>query len=254
MDALDRALGSLPMLDPPVALVDGVLSLVNSTDQLDAIDAAAADMLGLEPPDDLVASVLAAVDRTPQDAAVPAPANKPWWKWGVASLTAIAAASLLFFALPSPDSIGSPADFAVKGIQEDIGPGVSLRMTVVSDGELARLRRGDSYEAGSTLMFRVDDYSEGWLHLVRVDRDGVSLVHTQRSEGGTADLTTTGGALGYELETGESAAVFAVIRHDERLTQGDLASLAGSVDAKTVCDQARALGTRCAAERVEAVR
>ncbi|MFT7518500.1 MAG: hypothetical protein ACI9MC_000632, partial [Kiritimatiellia bacterium] len=94
----------------------------------------------------------------------------------------------------------------------------------------------------------------GWLHLVRVDSSDVDLIHTERVQSGQGDLRTPQGLVGYELEHGESTAVFVLIRHTRRLLPGDLEdALSVEVDSAKICAAVRGIGGRCAAELIEAV-
>ncbi len=203
--------------------------------------------------------MLARIDAEVGPVPVPANRRRPW-PW-IGGLLAAAAALLVgYVALPSGPVPGDPSDWIARG-EESIGPAVDLRLAVRSPtGEVARFRRDASYTAGDTLLFRYDAHVPGHLHLVRIDADGVVVIHQQAVGGtGTADLSgdleTGGGLVGYSMETGEAEAVFALIRTENPLAPDRLVrGLAVEPATDAVCAAARALGGRCAAERVEAVR
>jgi hypothetical protein len=220
---------------------------------LGLIDAAAATLPVLSAPPELADLLLAEVERTPQEQAPPA--NRPYKRWIMAVGALAAAAVVVFVLFPPADRVGDPDNMVPRGIIEEVHHPVTLRMAVqTSAGGTERFQRGHSYSEGETLLFRADHSQEGWVHLVRVDERGVRLLHTQPFEAGTSDLMTSGLPLGYELEKGESAAVFALVAHSESLDAQALAPLGAHVDPVEVCKVARALGAQCAAERVEEVR
>ena len=130
-----------------------------------------------------------------------------------------------------------------------------MRMTVrTHEGEVQRFARNKHYAPLNTLQFRYDASGDGWLHLVRVDHAGASLLHTQSIDSVSGDLQTIGGTVGYELEEGESAAVFALIRTSEPLDSASVdETFSVGIDVEAVCRAARQMGARCSAERVEAV-
>jgi len=248
-----------------------------SSDQLDAL---INELPSLEPPPGLDASILEQVARTPQDPpaespagspsqsplALPSmegtpepgssPANRPGRWWIVAGpLVALAAAVLVAFTvIPGQTGVGNPDDFTPRG-DVGAGPGLDLSMAVQTAMGTDRFQRGQAYEPGDTLLFRIDAYGEGHVTLVRVDREGAQVLHTQQVQAGTADLTTGGGRVGYAMEEGEESAVFAAIRTDVPLTAADVADgLSVEPTVEAVCAAAWELGGRCSAQRVEAVR
>jgi hypothetical protein len=230
------------------------------------------DLPDLAPPPELDVRILAAIATIPQDvpgpAVVdlpqpPAPANRsPRWWWGAAlAAAALAAAALLTIAaLPPADPVGNPQDWTARGDQ-GAGPGVDLRLAVRrgpaanEPGAIERFRRDTRYLGGDTLLFRYDAHADGWLALVRVTSTGAEVVHTQAVAAGSGELVTTGGLVGYELESGETASVFALIRADHPIDEAALVaglSVPAGADAQAaadaVCAAALALGARCAAE------
>ncbi|MFK7930662.1 MAG: hypothetical protein AB8H79_20920 [Myxococcota bacterium] len=239
------------------------------------LDSLVDDLPDLSPPPDLNALILEQISITPQDHVVPsveaphvaeqelelpAAANPTGRRWAwFAGPAMLAAAALLATVWVGPslfnmnDGIGDPADWTARGT-EGAGPGVDLMMAVQTPNGTDRFSRGASYEAGDTLMFRVDAHAAGTVYLVRVDSDGTELLHEQSVGTGAADLQTGGQVVGYELESGEPAAVFAVIRTDIPIEPRALVEgLSVPVDVGSVCAAAHTLGGRCSAERVEAV-
>lgn len=235
---LDRLIADLPELEPPPGLDDALLALIAQTPQ-DAPGTPEVTLPSMEAP----------------PLAQPQPANRPtrWWLF-VGPLVAVAAALLVAFTLvPTDDGIGDPADWTARG-DVGAGAGLDLSLAVQSANGVERFQRGQSYEAGDTLMFRIDAYADGHAQLVRVDADGAELIHSQAVQAGTADLHTEAGRVGYALEQGESTAVFAVIRTEHPLTAADVADgLAVEPTVDAVCAAAWDLGARCAAEQVEAI-
>jgi len=239
------------------------------------LDSLVHDLPELTPPADLNAMILEQVALTPQDDAIPsaeapvvaaqvlepvAPANTGARRWAwFAGPAVVAAAALLatIWAGPSllniDDGVGDPADWTARGT-EGAGPGVDLMMAVQTPNGTDRFSRGEAYEAGDTLMFRVDAHAAGTVYLVRVDSEGTELLHEQSVTTGAADLQTGDQVVGYELESGEPTAVFAVIRTDTPIEpQALVEGLSVPTDVESVCAAAHALGGRCSAERVEAV-
>jgi hypothetical protein len=149
---------------------------------------------------------------------------------------------------------GDPANFTERGLDRGLGPEVHLRMAVQDNDGLDRFTRGVPYPAGHTLLFKVDSPADGRILLLRISDRGVELLHSQAIPAGSDSLQTSQGAVGYELESGESAAVFAIVRFEESIAMKDLESgLPHRPDADAVCVAVRQLGGRCSAERVEGV-
>lgn len=217
------------------------------------------------PPADLFEKTLSRVEATsqpratfgPNDALVVSePANSPMGRrargWLVAAGVALAAAVALMVALPGDPEVGDPRDFVPRG-DGTSAPSVDLFVAVrTSGGEVARLKQDFSYGAGDTLVFRYDLDRAANLALIRADENGAQVLHTTSAPAGTADLQTTGGAVGYELERGEGSAVFALISSEQPLTT-QLDALRG-LDPEAVCAAARASGLGCSAVAVGEVR
>lgn len=240
---LDRLIAELPELAPPPELDHDILAMIAQTPQ---------DLAELEP------TLSGAVSGVAEPVPTPEPANRPSrWLLLVGPLVAIAAAVLVtVMVVPMDGGVGDPDNFTFRG-DEGAGPGLDLSMAVRNaDGATERFERGEAYVEGDTLLFRVDAHAGGVVSLVRIDDDGAELIHSQDFIGaGTADLEMEGGRVGYALETGEGEAVFAVIRTEAPLSGDTIAeALAVGADVEAVCAAAWALGGRCAAERVEAVR
>jgi hypothetical protein len=224
-----------------------------------------AELPALPPPADLFEKTLSRVEATsqpravfgPQDAlVVPEPANSPMGRrargWLVAAGVALAAAVALMVALPGDPEVGDPRDFVPRG-DGTSAPSVDLFVAVrTSGGEVARLKQDFSYQAGDTLVFRYDLDRAANLALIRADENGAQVLHTTSAPAGTADLQTTGGAVGYELERGEGSAVFALISSEAPVTT-QLDALRG-LDPEAVCAAARASGLGCSAVAVGDVR
>jgi len=233
---------------------------------LERVDLLAKELGDLEPPPALNQQILDAIAREPSRGATsladlpnpPKPANRTWILAGLAAVVSVAAVGLLSVAaLPTADPGGNPADWTPRG-DEGAGPGVDLRVVVKLGGTTAgieRLRRGETYQAGDTLLFRYDAHAAGYLALVRVDTSGAEVVHLQQVGVGPGDLETTAGLVGYELEKGESTAVFALLRSDRPLAENELRSSLADIrpDEDAVCAAALGLGARCAAETIEEV-
>ena len=87
-----------------------------------------------------------------------------------------------------------------------------------------------------------------------MDNDGTQQLHHQSIAAGTENLATPGGSIGYELESGESNAVFAIVRFEQPVSKDTLRqAIPKTTDPGVVCEAVRAVGGRCAAERVEGV-
>lgn len=221
------------------------------------LDEAAAALPRLEPPPALLASTLALVAETAQDprpaeaAPPPAPSGANNTRWFVAAAVALAVAAA-WLVVPRPAPVGDPERFVPRG--DAPVPEIGLRMAVRQGEGVERFRRGEAYSAGDTLLFRYDSGEVGHAHLVRVDAGGAALLTVSSVGPGTGDLLTDGALLGYELEQGESAAVFALVLADQALPAGTVAqAFAVGVDPEGVCAVARDLGAGCDAVLVQAV-
>lgn len=199
------------------------------------------------------------IPRLP-DALEPAPpktrrvANQGLW---ISTLVAIAAV-LLFMLLPQRDidqAMGDPSQWTERGIDPGLGPEVHLKIAVQKPtGTPSRFTRGAAYDAGDTLFFNVDSPVQGTVKLLRVDPKGVTVLHAQDISAGSENLKTPQGSIGYELESGEPTAVFAIVRFtNEPSTETLQKAIPAVADIDAVCAAVRTLGGRCAAERVEAV-
>ena len=181
-------------------------------------------------------------------------ANRGIW---ISTLVAIAAA-LLFMLVPQRDIsqvTGDPSQWTERGLDPGLGPEVHLKIAVQKpSGTPFRFSRGAAYDAGDTLFFNVDTPVQGTVNLIRVDTFGVSVLHAQDVSAGSENLQTPQGSIGYELESGEQTAVFAIIRFKNAPTAETLQRVIPAVaDIDAVCTAVRTLGGRCSAERVEAV-
>ena len=80
------------------------------------------------------------------------------------------------------------------------------------------------------------------------------MLHAQAIRAGSENLQTPQGSIGYELESGEPSAVFAIVRFENApSTETLLQEIPKEANVDTVCAAVRSIGGRCAAERVEAV-
>lgn len=240
--ALEAAAARLPLHAPPPALCAAVLDTV-------ALDAAAASLPVHDAPEAVQQAVLSTV-ASPVPARAPSfePANAPW-RW--VGLVAVAALALVVVTprllAPGP---GDLSQMTARG-SDELRAEVDLAMAVQrGDGTLERFDRGAVYEAGDTLLFRYATNADTQVALLRVDGRGAALLHQADVPAGQGDLVMTGGLpLGYELEQGEESGVFALVSIDE-LDATLLAELRGGVP-DVVCEQIRARGGWCSAERVE---
>lgn len=243
-------------------------------DELARIDAAAAALPELTPPPELADRVLAEIAAAPVPMATPllppaqpgaaappsSPANRPFRRLGAVAAAA-AAVLVAVLAWPTRPEVGDPADFVARG-SEEVRPTVDLRMAVQdSAGGVDRHHAGEAYDAGDTLLFRYETRPGTHLHLVRVDARSARLLHVEQAAASTGDLLTEGAPLGYELERGEEAAVYALVSSNTPIgadrIEATLGAQPGRADAlgtTTICDTARHAGWGCAAVRVEAVR
>jgi hypothetical protein len=237
LDALVTA--ALPAPPPPPSLFADTLARVRH--EMTASEAS----LRAQPPPALADGIQ-----------IPAPANRPRWAMRAVGIAGalLAAAAALFVVIPDPDPIGDPTTFVPRG-SDELLPGVSLEMAVKTGASIDRLHRGAFYDAGDTLLFRYTAERLGVVHLVRVDDHGAKLLHVERAGPGTADLLTDGLPLGYELEVGEGAAVFALLVAESEIDPYAVTStLAVGADVERVCVAARTLGAGCSAELVGGVR
>jgi hypothetical protein len=242
LDALIEA--ELPAPPPPADLFEKTLAQVEATPQPRATAVAASAKAS--------ASVGPQLDADVGRASVPAAANTSMRRWIAAAGLALAAAVALMVALPGDPEVGDPRDFVPRG-DGTSAPSVDLFVAVrTSGGDVARLKQDFSYQAGDTLVFRYDLDRAANLALIRADENGAQVLHTTSAPAGTADLQTTGGAVGYELERGEGSAVFALISSEQPLTT-QLDALRG-LDPEAVCAAARASGLGCSAVAVGDVR
>lgn len=231
------------------------------------LDALIADLPTLDPPADLNVQILDLVAQTEQDSApmpvgaatagapapTAAPANRRWLWWAGPAVLLAAALLVAIMVVPSDSGVGDPDDWTARG-EVGAGPGIDLAMAVRTADGTQRYTRGQAYNAGETLVFRVNAHAAGSVYLVRIDDLGVELLHDETLTAGTSNLMTEGQMVGYALESGEGTAVFAVIRADQPIAPSTLVEgLAVDPDVDTVCAAALDLGARCAAERVEAV-
>jgi hypothetical protein len=178
---------------------------------------------------------------------------------------AIAAAALLLFSVTTRETLvneGNPDNWTERGLDKGLGPEVHLKMAVqLSNGDVSRLIRGTSYAAGDTLFFKVDTPAAGRVYLIRVEASGFEILHQQDIMAGSENLKTPQGSVGYELESGETSAVFAIARFDTPISDSQLKLALSQVnlvrgqnpDTARVCIAVRELGGRCSAERVEGV-
>ena len=168
-------------------------------------------------------------------------------------------AMILLFLLPQSaleqEGLGDPSQWTERGLDKGLGPEIHLRIAVQQTTEQpSRFTRGTAYDAGDTLFFNVDTPANGTIQLIRVDTQGVSVLHAQTVQAGSENLQTPQGSIGYELESGELSAVFAIVRFENTPPSDILLTEVPAVaDIDAVCAAVRAIGGRCAAERVEAV-
>ena len=229
--------------------------------ELEAIDLAAAALPHLPPPPERVEHVLRMVEgqASMPPAIVPAPPSPRGipQRWFIAGLVGLSAAAVALFVATSPTvtmgPIGDSSNFVYRGHE---GPltGIGLRMVVDHGEGIHRFERGQRYRAGQALLFRYDAEPGAWLQLVRVDDAGATLLHTQRAAGASGDLETQGLPFGYVLESGERAAVYALLRVESPEEAASIAeALAVRAEPGHVCAAAFELNARCVAEHVEAV-
>ena len=228
LEAIDRAAASLPELPPPPALTERVLRLVEGQAAM--------------PP--------AVVPPPPTPRAL----SQRWFIAGIAGL-AVAALALLVVTSPivSTAPVGDPANFVYRG-HDGPSTGVGLRMVVDHGDGIRRFERGQRYRAGQALLFRYDSEPGAWLQLIRVDDTGATLLHTQRATAASGDLETDGLPFGYVLESGERAAVYALLRVESPQDAQSLAeALSVMPDPGHVCAAAFEVNARCVAEHVGAI-
>jgi hypothetical protein len=238
--------------------------------ELDRVQAAVRDLPVAPRSPELDRLVLDRVSRFPQGekarpmrdmalgdpSPVPKPANpmRKAWPWLAGFGIAAAALIGLRFVPVSWTSQDPPqkGELVQKGVQEPTAPEVGLRMSVQKGEKTTRFKRGRMLADGDTLFFRADSSAAGHVYLVRVDQDGAEVLTDQDVSGGTADLRAGEGLFGYDVEAGESEAIFAVIQGTKPIPVNDLEkALSVGPDAAKVCAAAAELDARCDAEKVE---
>jgi hypothetical protein len=163
----------------------------------------------VEPPRGVQARVLTAVGVSdarvaaligPEPLPLRMPPARPRWRWPVAVASLAMAAAALYAVVPSPPERAQPDALVPRGFG-DIRPSLGLRVAVRSSGQVERLRPGQAYQPGDTLLFRVSSS-------VPVDivlRRGDAVLYRGAVPAGDTDLP-----VGYTLEAGEAAAPFVV--------------------------------------------
>lgn len=250
---VDALAGELPELELPS-------ELALETWELLELELAASALPELEPPADLIDRTLAAMEAE-QLVAASSKAETvgkadtrgvvvqgPWLRRvGGGALALLVAALALVVVLPTE----GPADLdrlVERGVGERL-PEVSLKVAVEHGGTVARHRLDQRYPAGDTLYFRAQVDQPAWLALVRVDRQGATLVHAEQVDAGEVDLRLGEAPLAWRIEAGESDAVFALVATVGERAPSELVSGLASVnaDAEAVCKAITAQGARCAA-------
>jgi hypothetical protein len=172
------------------------------------------------------------------------------WLGGTMSLSAAAALFLFVWPkAPAPD----PTTMVERGVG-DRTPEVDLKVAVEHAGKLERLCQTAEYEAGDVLYFRgaVDQAAE--VALLRVDAEGARMVHEQALTIGDWDLISNQVPLAWQIDPGESDAVWALLGAagtiDAEAARKALASTYDNGDPQAVCARALQMGLRCAAVTV----
>lgn len=233
-------------------------------DDLQALETCAQNLEELSPPPALDQAILTAVQNDSQRSAVttlppvPVAANRSLRQFVFYGSAVVALAAALLMAVFLPGNTvtpGDPENMTERGLSPGLGPEVYMELAVEQpNGDVQRFQQRKQYTQGATLYFQVKSQSKGPVHLIRVDPDGSQILHSQLLGAGNQKLQTPQGTVGYELENGEMAAVYAIVRFEREVDLERLVEQLPNTDQPDeVCIAVRALGGRCSAQRIEAV-
>ncbi len=218
------------------------------------LDVLLADLAPIEVPADLSAQTWASITQE-MDAKAPSEAGtqrKPL-RW-VGFAMAMAAVSLVWIRMPSNPTPADPERLVEKGIGNSV-PHVSLKVAVRQGNETKRLHTRASHAPGDVLYFRGGLDRAAHVTLVRVTASGSDLLYSGNRPAGEADLPHEGGALAWQIEAGESDAIYALLAASEpQDTQGLEAILTAAYDFKApnaLCQAVAPYGLQCAASAVQ---
>ncbi len=203
---LDQALSDLPEISPPPELASRVLGEVL---QEMAADASPEDLDSPRPvwlyPALAVAAAVLVVVSLPEDGP-----GAPTGEQGALPLAGDGSSSDV--GSSSLEAEGDLAGMSQKGAGVD-APIVDLAMSVRSGEQPpTRLSRGHLHQPGDVLYFRGRLPVDSWVTLVRVDARSIDPFHEQQMSQGEADLSLSEGRpVGWQVEEGESTAVYALL-------------------------------------------
>ena len=165
------------------------------------------------------------------------------------------AAAALFSLSPAPE-VGNPDRMVPRGLEDTLSPEIHMKMAVETNGALERHRRGTHYREGDRFFFRYQVAAPGWVHLVRADTAGLSVLKSVEVSAGEDDLRHDGELLSWTTDATDGAAVFGLLATPtpvpdlgRQLT--DALATFPETDATLVCSAAMREGWTCDAVDVE---
>lgn len=253
LDAVDAMVGSLAIISPPTDLINATLDAVDQAFDQD-FDASFRDLAPTPAPPSLQQETLQAVyaamtaetAETAEHASekvVDLARKRGRWRW-VGALAVAAAVLLVVF--PPGKAPERPGPMNEKGNGVRL-PELSMKVSVSSDGQLARYRTDRRYTVGDVLYFRANADTPGQATLVRVDGQTAAVVHQQELVGNAdEDLRLSNGKpLGWAIEPGEDAAAFALLAGKAPLSADVIEHALQGAAPEEACVAAAALEVSC---------
>ncbi|MFT5587287.1 MAG: hypothetical protein ACI9VR_004895 [Cognaticolwellia sp.] len=203
----------------------------------------------------------ALIPKTPLSQA-PSPSESANRRWRIPTflVASLAAAAALLVVVGSQPEIGDPELLVPRG-SESKAPVVYLEMSTQRGEALERFSPEQALTPGDRVFFRYKADQPAFIHLVHLTNGGIEVLHQDRVRPGQDDLRIAGDPLFWQVESGDSNGIFALVSSDQEIAPGDLAKelsqallntpSVGQGESARLCRAARQLGRYCDATNMK---